>query len=92
MLTQKGYKIKYDQQMNGILNDAMHKVFIFTPTIMTPLQLHVLSKGFNFVPSACFDLFDTIKDVNRFVHALTVKINFLEVGHCRIHPLVCRKQ
>lgn len=60
------------------MNDAMENVVILTPTVISSSQLQVLSKGLNFVPTARFNLFDTLKNVNRFVRALTVKRNFLD--------------
>lgn len=41
-------------------------------------QTEVLSLGLGFVPKQNFDLFNTVKSVNRFVRGLTVKRHFLD--------------
>lgn len=45
-------------------------------TVLTDTHKQVLSLGFSFTPSHDFDLFSTLKDINKFVRGLTVKKHF----------------
>lgn len=51
-------------------------VLNLSKTELSPEQVEVLSLGLNFVPTQDFDIFTTVKDINKCIRSLTVKKHF----------------
>lgn len=59
-----------------MINDEGLDVINLSSAILTDIHQQVLSIGFSFVPNHDFDLFSTLKDINKFVRGLTIKKHF----------------
>lgn len=67
-----------DIQVANYTSDLQTNVVVLSPCVLFFSQLQILSKGPSFVPSANFDLFQTLLDINKFTRLLTVKRHFLD--------------
>lgn len=53
--------------VNSVQSLADESIIAITPTVLSRDQIGVLGKGLNFSPSANFNLFQTLCDINCFV-------------------------